>query len=130
MIESDFEAKLTTQTKDKLQSYLSGISISRYYAPQCVHRYKGIFNDWVKHFFNLNDEHSYDIGFDVNLDLTHKEHFWIFKKSSLKAREDIYEEIQIIDNRLGGIFDDISATLSGVFGKISLMRLLLIHILA
>ena len=117
MIESDFEAKLTTQTKDKLQSYLSGISISRYYAPQCVHRYKGIFNDWVKHFFNLNDEHSYDIGFDVNLDLTHKEHFWIFKKSSLKAREDIYEEIQIIDNRLGGIFDDISATLSGVFGK-------------
>lgn len=101
MIESDFEAKLTTQTKDKLQSYLSGISISRYYAPQCVHRYKGIFNDWVKHFFNLNDEHSYDIGFDVNLDLTHKEHFWIFKKSSLKAREDIYEEIQIIDNRLG-----------------------------
>lgn len=117
IIESDFEVKLTAQIKDKLRSYLSVLSTSRYYAPQCVHRYNGIFNYWVKHFFNLNDERSYDIGFDVNLDLTHKEHFWIFKKSSLKAREDIYEEIQIIDNRLGGIFDDISATLSGVFGK-------------
>lgn len=117
IIESDFEVKLTAQIKDKLRSYLSVLSTSRYYAPQCVHRYNGIFNYWVKHFFNLNDERSYDIGFDVNLDLTHKEHFWIFKSSSLKAREDIYEEIQSIDNWFGGIFDDISATLSGVFGK-------------
>lgn len=118
IIESDFEVKLTAQIKDKLRSYLSVLSTSRYYAPQCVHRYNGIFNYWVKHFFNLNDERSYDIGFDVNLDLTHKEHFWIFKSSSLKAREDIYEEIQSIDNWFGGIFDDISATLSSVFGKI------------
>lgn len=117
IIESDFEVKLTAQIKDKLRSYLSVLSTSRYYAPQCVHRYNGIFNYWVKHFFNLNDERSYDIGFDVNLDLTHKEHFWIFKSSSLKAREDIYEEIQSIDNWFGGIFDDISATLSSVFGK-------------
>lgn len=98
IIESDFEAKLTDKTKEKLRSYLSVVSTSRYYAPQCVHRYKGIFNDWIKHCFNLNDERSYDIGFDVNLDLTHKEHFWIFKNSSLKGREDIYEEIQSIDN--------------------------------
>ena len=117
IIESDFEAKLTAKTKDKLRSYLSGISISRYYAPQCVHRYNGIFNYWIKHFFNLNDERSYDIGFDINLDLAHKEHFWIFKSGSLKAREDIYEENQSIDNWFGGIFDDISATLSSVFGK-------------
>ena len=117
IIESDFEAKLTDKTKEKLRSYLSVVSTSRYYAPQCVHRYKGIFNDWIKHCFNLNDERSYDIGFDVNLDLTHKEHFWIFKNSSLKGREDIYEEIQSIDNWFCGIFDDIRTTLSGVFGK-------------
>lgn len=117
IIESDFEVKLTAQIKDKLRSYLSVLSTSRYYAPQCVHRYNGIFNYWVKHFFNLNDERSYDIGFDINLDLTHKENFWIFKSCSLKAREDIYEEIQSIDNWFGGIFDDISATLSSVFGK-------------
>ena len=50
IIESDFEAKLTAKTKDKLRSYLSGISISRYYAPQCVHRYNGIFNYWINTF--------------------------------------------------------------------------------
>ena len=117
IIENDFEAKLAAQIKYKLRRYLSVVSTSRYYAPQCVHRYNGIFNYWVKHFFNLNDEHSYDIDFDINLDLTHKENFWIFKNSSLKAREDIYEEIQSIDNLFGSIFNDISATLSGVFGK-------------
>ena len=116
-IESDFEEKLTAKTKEKLQSYLSGVSISRYYAPQCVHRYKSIFNDWINHCFNLNDEHSYDIGFDINLDLTHKEHFGIFEVNSLKARKDIYEEIKEIDDWFCGIFDDISTTLSSVFGK-------------
>ena len=99
IIESDFEAKLTGKTKEKLRTYLSFVSTNRYYAPQCVHRYKGIFNDWIKHCFNLNNEHSYNIGFDINLDLTNKENFWIFKNSSLKAREDIYEEIQDVSNQ-------------------------------
>lgn len=117
IIKRDFEAKLPDKTKNKLQNYLSSISASRCYAPQCVHRYSGIFNNWLKHFFNLNDEHLYEIGFDINLDLTHKENIYVFKVGELKFRDDIIEEVKEIDEWFYSLSDDIKTTLSALFGR-------------
>lgn len=117
IIKRDFEAKLSDKTKNKLQNYLSSISASRYYAPQCVNRYSGIFNNWLKHFFNLNDEHLYEIGFDINLDLTHKENIYVFKVGELKFRDDILEEVKEINEWLYSLSDDIKTTLSALFGR-------------
>lgn len=117
IIKCDFEAKLSDKTKNKLQNYLSSISISRYYAPQCVHRYSGIFNYWLKHFFNLNDEHLYEIGFDINLDLTHKENLYVFKVDELKFRDDILQEVGEIDCWLTDLSNGIQSMLSSLFGS-------------